>query len=215
MMYGRIPSLGENPVLDDVARVVGSIDDASRLVASQIPYENAPEPPPPDDPEQREPEKDEPALGMKVAMGSSDVDLEMPSARLDLNVTPGRWNPYQKARYADGGRVMLPMILKKLLGLEAKVGAAQTPQRMASGGRAAPRLVRGGGDGRSDSVPVTRGNMAGQAELSVDEFVFPADVVSAAGLGSTSAGARRLSDLSNQLRQEYREHLGQLAPPGQ
>ena len=58
---------------------------------------------------------------------------------------------------------------------------------MAAGGR----LLRGPGDGVSDSIPATINN--GQpAKLADGEFVVPARIVSELGNGSTEAGARQL-----------------------
>lgn len=53
------------------------------------------------------------------------------------------------------------------------------------------RLLRGPGDGVSDSIPATIGR--GQpARLADGEFVIPARIVSELGNGSTEAGARKL-----------------------
>jgi len=53
------------------------------------------------------------------------------------------------------------------------------------------RLLRGPGDGVSDSIPATIGQ--GQpARLADGEFVIPARIVSELGNGSTEAGARKL-----------------------
>jgi hypothetical protein len=53
------------------------------------------------------------------------------------------------------------------------------------------RLLRGPGDGVSDSIPATIGR--GQpARLADGEFVVPARIVSELGNGSTEAGARKL-----------------------
>jgi hypothetical protein len=53
------------------------------------------------------------------------------------------------------------------------------------------RLLRGPGDGVSDSIPATIGK--GQpARLADGEFVVPARIVSELGNGSTEAGAKQL-----------------------
>jgi hypothetical protein len=53
------------------------------------------------------------------------------------------------------------------------------------------RLLRGPGDGVSDSIPATIGNRQ-PARLADGEFVIPARIVSEIGNGSTEAGARKL-----------------------
>jgi hypothetical protein len=53
------------------------------------------------------------------------------------------------------------------------------------------RLLRGPGDGVSDSIPATIGNRQ-PARLADGEFVIPARIVSELGNGSTEAGARKL-----------------------
>jgi hypothetical protein len=53
------------------------------------------------------------------------------------------------------------------------------------------RLLRGPGDGVSDSIPATIGNRQ-PARLADGEFVVPARIVSELGNGSTEAGAKQL-----------------------
>jgi hypothetical protein len=53
------------------------------------------------------------------------------------------------------------------------------------------RLLRGPGDGVSDSIPAVIGNKQ-PARLADGEFVVPARIVSELGNGSTEAGARKL-----------------------
>jgi hypothetical protein len=68
----------------------------------------------------------------------------------------------------------------------------------ASGGN--PRLLRGPGDGMSDNIPATIANRQ-PARLADGEFVVPADVVSHLGNGSTEAGAKKLHEMMNSVRQ--------------
>jgi hypothetical protein len=62
------------------------------------------------------------------------------------------------------------------------------------------RMLKGRGDGMSDSIP---GVIAGKrpARLADGEFVVPADVVSHLGNGSTDAGAKQLYAMMNKVRQ--------------
>jgi len=54
------------------------------------------------------------------------------------------------------------------------------------------RLLKGPGDGVSDSIPATIGNKQQPARLADGEFVIPARIVSELGNGSTDAGAKKL-----------------------
>lgn len=62
------------------------------------------------------------------------------------------------------------------------------------------RMLRGPGDGMSDSIPAT---ISGKqpARLADGEFVVPADVVSHLGNGSTDAGAKQLYAMMDKVRQ--------------
>lgn len=68
----------------------------------------------------------------------------------------------------------------------------------AKGGQ--PRLLKGPGDGMSDSIPATIDNKQ-PARLADGEFVVPADVVSHLGNGSTDAGAKHLYDMMDKVRE--------------
>ena len=69
----------------------------------------------------------------------------------------------------------------------------------ATGGMAAGRYLRGGGDGMSDSIPATI-NGKQPARLADGEFVVPADVVSHLGNGSSDAGAKKLYKMMDKIR---------------
>ena len=61
-------------------------------------------------------------------------------------------------------------------------------------------LVRGRGDGKSDSIMGSIGDQEGAIAVSNGEYIVGADVVSAAGNGSTEAGAEFFEELSDNLR---------------
>ena len=61
------------------------------------------------------------------------------------------------------------------------------------------RMLKGPGDGMSDSIPASIGNRQ-PARLADGEFVVPADVVSHLGNGSTDAGARKLYSMMDKIR---------------
>lgn len=78
--------------------------------------------------------------------------------------------------------------------------------RLASGGIASlgsysdgGRMLKGPGDGMSDSIPAKIGNKQ-EARLADGEFVVPADVVSHLGNGSTDAGAKQLYSMMDKVR---------------
>jgi len=61
------------------------------------------------------------------------------------------------------------------------------------------RMLKGPGDGMSDSIPARIGSRQ-PARLADGEFVVPADVVSHLGNGSTDAGAKQLYAMMNKVR---------------
>jgi hypothetical protein len=95
----------------------------------------------------------------------------------------------------------------------ANMSGAQTPKSGISGLGELPyamggsiggysdggRMLKGPGDGMSDSIPATIGSKQ-PARLADGEFVVPADVVSHLGNGSTDAGARKLYGMMDKIR---------------
>lgn len=81
--------------------------------------------------------------------------------------------------------------------------AAQTKKTatgMASGGIASARYLRGGTDGMADKIPARIGKDQ-PAALSHGEFVIPADVVSHLGNGNSDAGANKLYQMMDRIRE--------------
>ena len=89
--------------------------------------------------------------------------------------------------YAQGGKARR----MALGGLGALAGGGSTSQYNLGGYSDGGRLLRGPGDGVSDSIPATIGDKQ-PARLADGEFVVPARIVSELGNGSTEAGARKL-----------------------
>lgn len=84
------------------------------------------------------------------------------------------------------------------VGMQAPAGNLSQMGQYAAGGMShlgdysdGGRLLRGPGDGVSDSIPAMIGNKQ-PARLADGEFVVPARIVSELGNGSTDAGARKL-----------------------
>jgi hypothetical protein len=69
------------------------------------------------------------------------------------------------------------------------------------------RLLRGPGDGVSDSIPASIGNKR-PARLADGEFVVPARIVSELGNGSTEAGARKLYGMMDRIQAARRSTVG-------
>jgi len=69
------------------------------------------------------------------------------------------------------------------------------------------RLLKGPGDGVSDSIPAVIGNRQ-PARLADGEFVVPARIVSELGNGSTEAGARKLYAMMDRIQKARRKTVG-------
>lgn len=75
----------------------------------------------------------------------------------------------------------------------------------AAGGN--PRLLKGPGDGISDSIPATIGGKQ-PARLADGEFVLPARIVSELGNGSTDAGAKALYAMMDRVQNGRKKSIG-------
>jgi hypothetical protein len=118
---------------------------------------------------------------------------------------PVQPNPYYSPVYAAGGGGIRDIMM-------AQGGAYDDEPMgddsgMAGGGITSlgsysdgGRMLRGPGDGMSDSIPATIGRKQ-PARLADGEFVVPADVVSHLGNGSTDAGAKKLYAMMDKVRQ--------------
>jgi hypothetical protein len=69
------------------------------------------------------------------------------------------------------------------------------------------RLLRGPGDGVSDSIPAVIGQRQ-PARLADGEFVVPARIVSELGNGSTEAGARKLYAMMDRVQKARKKSVG-------
>ena len=69
------------------------------------------------------------------------------------------------------------------------------------------RLLKGPGDGVSDSIPAVIGNKQ-PARLADGEFVIPARIVSELGNGSTEAGARKLYAMMERIQKQRGKTVG-------
>jgi hypothetical protein len=92
-------------------------------------------------------------------------------------------------------------------GLTALAGGGMSAQYDLGGYSDGGRLLRGPGDGVSDSIPATIGNKR-PARLADGEFVVPARIVSELGNGSTEAGARKLYAMMDRVQAARRGSIG-------
>jgi hypothetical protein len=94
----------------------------------------------------------------------------------------------------------------KIIEMQKALKEGRMVNGMASGGISSlggysdgGRMLKGPGDGMSDSIPGVIGGRQ-PARLADGEFVVPADVVSHLGNGSTDAGAKRLYGMMDKVR---------------
>ena len=110
-----------------------------------------------------------------------------------------------------------PQSLESLLAA-LRAQQAQGTTQMAMGGMAqggynlggysdGGRLLKGPGDGVSDSIPASIGDRQ-PARLADGEFVIPARIVSELGNGSTDAGARKLYAMMDRVQRARRKTIG-------
>lgn len=105
------------------------------------------------------------------------------------------------ARYGANMTGVSPVRSSMSLGdLPNPVGAARGGLADLGGYSDGGRMLKGPGDGMSDSIPGVIGRKQ-PARLADGEFVVPADVVSHLGNGSTDAGAKRLYAMMDRARQ--------------
>jgi hypothetical protein len=99
-------------------------------------------------------------------------------------------------------QAMLEAQAKQQIAQEAKRGGLMDSHLgdYSDGGR----LLKGPGDGVSDSIPATIGGKQA-ARLAEGEFVIPARIVSELGNGSTDAGAKRLYAMMDRVKAKRRK----------
>jgi hypothetical protein len=135
-------------------------------------------------------------IGGNMALGAYQANKEMELAKDQIAAVEAEKE--RKRREAQ-------------LAFENSLGRVDQPITAAGGGLVAfarggttgpthePRMVKGDGDGMSDSVPATIEGVQ-EARLANDEFVIPADVVADIGNGSSSAGAKKLYTMMDRVR---------------
>jgi hypothetical protein len=125
----------------------------------------------------------------ELGIGAIAATPGAPAALAPRNTESGNIHSAGTTQMADGG----------LSGLR--------PQYNLGGYSDGGRLLRGPGDGVSDSIPAQIGNRQ-PARLADGEFVIPARIVSEIGNGSTDAGARRLYAMMDRIQKARRKTTG-------
>lgn len=113
-------------------------------------------------------------------------------------------NPYYAAQYktyAVGGDVSQDPNMQQVPAFDPVVRMAGGGLPSLGGYSDGGRMLKGPGDGMSDSIPAQIGGKQ-PARLADGEFVVPADVVSHLGNGSTDAGSRQLYKMMDRIRQQ-------------
>ena len=130
--------------------------------------------------------------------------------------TPGDSDPGQQFNYE--ANAINPTPTPDLYGREQKYFNQRYVKRAAGGGISdaqynlgsysdGGRLLRGPGDGVSDSIPAVIGKKQ-PARLADGEFVVPARIVSELGNGSTEAGARKLYAMMDRIQKTRGKTVG-------
>lgn len=131
-----------------------------------------------------------PKDAMKDLMGSRDA---MDKYRSQYAVQPSK--VLSQAKDGDYNAMLALNQIKKTPGMNYAGGGLSSLGGYSDGGR----MLKGPGDGMSDSIPASI-NGKRPARLADGEFVVPADVVSHIGNGSTDAGAKKLYSMMNKVR---------------
>jgi len=157
---------------------------------------------------------------MKASGGVVALQEGGPVADMSAMNTMGVGAPYPQSRintpsYSTSG-MQAPMGEEVL---SSSMDVAVNPytgeqQRFAEGGVSSlgdysdgGRLLKGPGDGVSDSIPAVIGNRQ-PARLADGEFVIPARIVSELGNGSTDAGAKKLYAMMERIQSARKKSIG-------
>jgi len=139
-----------------------------------------------------------PSLGSSV----SSVGLRRPGSGGVTYFTPMAYTPVATAAPAT---TPAPVVPAAGGGLMAS-GGISTLGGYSDGGR----LLKGPGDGVSDSIPATIGGKQ-PARLADGEFVIPARIVSEIGNGSTEAGAKKLYAMMDRIQGARKKSIKNVA----
>jgi hypothetical protein len=156
-----------------------------------------------------------------IGMGASAI-MPYDEDKKEAAPTPGDSDPGQQFNYQANATTPTPT--PNPYGQEQKYFNQRYVARAADGGMMASggisdaqynlggysdggRLLRGPGDGVSDSIPAVIGKKQ-PARLADGEFVVPARIVSELGNGSTEAGARKLYAMMDRIQKTRGKTVG-------
>jgi hypothetical protein len=135
--------------------------------------------------------------------GTPNPNVPLPTSLIANAANGGIMRNYDDELGKDETSLEQGNMQKGLFGLGYAHGGAANLGDYSDGGR----LLRGPGDGVSDSIPAT---IAGKqpARLADGEFVIPARIVSEIGNGSTDAGAKRLYAMMDRIQSGRKKTVG-------
>jgi hypothetical protein len=164
-----------------------------------------------------------PLVGGNRGSGVMDSQPETPAKTFTPIVTGGLAQPAMQAQRAAPVQRDIPAyqtpeqqlgldgfydyMNQQLAGMSGYQGFAEGGVSHLGGYSDGGRLLRGPGDGVSDSIPAQIGNRQ-PARLADGEFVVPARIVSELGNGSTEAGARKLYAMMDRVQHARRKSVG-------
>lgn len=162
----------------------------------------------------QEPETSTPARDTEQFRYAYSPGPAMPPTRMGDVGEYTYFRPSYTRLAADGG-IMNAMPVQQMSDRnDAEMLALNRSQMFAKGGIShlgdysdGGRLLRGPGDGVSDSIPATIANKR-PARLADGEFVVPARIVSELGNGSTEAGARKLYAMMDRVQKRRAKTVG-------
>ena len=158
----------------------------------------------------------------KVKQSYAQLLQNNPSAMFNIGANRGMQNNNQNMGNVgmNGFGGIMGNMLRKVKEQQAPTNnfsydpATQTYKQLAEGGMAnlgdysdGGRLLKGPGDGVSDSIPASIGDKQ-PARLADGEFVIPARIVSELGNGSTDAGAKRLYAMMDKIQSGRMKTVG-------
>jgi len=154
--------------------------------------------------------------GAKTTLAAAAAPLLLPDGSQNKPKQIGDSDPGQQYTYQ--ANPTMPTPVPDPYGREQRYFNPTYVPRMASGGLSdahynlggysdGGRLLRGPGDGVSDSIPAVIGKKQ-PARLADGEFVVPARIVSELGNGSTEAGARKLYAMMDRIQKARGKTVG-------
>ena len=163
-----------------------------------------------------------PPIATKLKQSYAQLLQNNPSAMFNIGANRGMQNNNQNMGNVgmNGFGGIMGNMLRKVKEQQASTNnftydpATQTYKQLAEGGMAnlgdysdGGRLLKGPGDGVSDSIPASIGDKQ-PARLADGEFVIPARIVSELGNGSTDAGAKRLYAMMDKIQAGRKKTVG-------